>query len=526
MDRLVIAKYIRLSVDEAHTGSYSIENQRLLLDQYLLDSDLDGEVLEFVDNGYSGINFERPAVQEMLELVREGKIHCILVKDFSRFGRDALETGYFIERVFPLFRVRFISVSDHFDSSEHEGGAGGMEVSFKFLVNECYSRDLSVKIRSAKREKALRGELVTKNCVYGYMLDEGRRMVIDSPAAAVVRRIFEMYAAKHSLADIAGQLCGDGVPVPAVWKQHLRKADEGPEFRCVWQKTVVLSILQNEQYLGTYVAGKRKVVEVGSSRQVLKPEEDWVRIPGHHPAIIEQALWDAAQAQLGVKGEPLRKREPNATKRYAKQMATPLKGKVVCGCCGHVMRVSATKNAAFQCCFTLPAPDADCHRLHIPKSELEDVVLKSIRRQAKAVLKAGLHAADVQAVCAPAAEEHMARIEGLKEGKRRLYEAMVSGGITADEYKAQKAAMDAELENAVRVHGAILGECKKNIPGADAIAAARQAMKGKKLTEALVDLLVENVLVWPGNKIEIVWKLDGFMDCLALDEMEGLRHVG
>ena len=138
MAEQIIAKYIRLSLDDAQTDSMSLSHQRLLLDKYIADSDLTGPVREFVDNGFSGLNFERPAVQELLELVKDGGVRCILVKDFSRFGRNAIETGYFIERVFPLYRVRFISVSDHFDSAQHDGDTGGMEVAFKFLMSEYY----------------------------------------------------------------------------------------------------------------------------------------------------------------------------------------------------------------------------------------------------------------------------------------------------------------------------------------------------------------------------------------------------
>jgi DNA invertase Pin-like site-specific DNA recombinase len=143
MQEYTIAKYIRLSLDENITDSMSIENQRLILDKHIADMDIpNARILEMVDNGYSGTNYERPAVQELLAMVREGKIDCIAVKDFSRFGRNAIETGYFIEQVFPLFRTRFISVSDYFDSDKHEGGTGGMEVAFKFIMHEYYSKDL------------------------------------------------------------------------------------------------------------------------------------------------------------------------------------------------------------------------------------------------------------------------------------------------------------------------------------------------------------------------------------------------
>jgi DNA invertase Pin-like site-specific DNA recombinase len=519
LDKPVIAKYIRLSLDEAHSDSFSIENQRLLLDQYMMDADMDGgEILEFVDNGYSGINFERPAVQELLELVREGKINCILVKDFSRFGRDALETGYFIERVFPLFRVRFIAASDGFDSFAHDGDTGGMEVSFKFLINEYYSRDLSVKIRSAKRGKALRGELVRKDCVFGYKLDDARRMVVDPEAAETVRIIFEMYAAKKSLADIQRRLYTERRFSPSAWKNRRRDgrdaAAEEDEFQYIWRKTGILVMLRDEQYLGTYISGKTRMTEVGGRSHTMNAEEDWIRIPGHHPAIIPQDLFDAAQEQLRAKGEPLRKREPDTTNRHAVQMASALKGKVMCGHCGHVMGISGTKNAAFHCRFTRTAADAVCHKLRVLKSELEAVVLEGVKRQAKLVLKAGLHAADVQALCAPAAE-YMGKIGRLREDKRRLYESLVTGGICPDEYKTQKTAIDAELDNALQVHSAILDESKKSVPDADSLQAAKKALKARKLSEALVHLLVDKVMVYPDNRIEIVWKLSGFINCLA-----------
>ena len=134
MRKTIIAKYIRLSLEDEKYDSLSIENQRAILNAHIDTLGLpDAEVLEFVDNGHTGTNFERPAVQEMLELVRRSKIDCILVKDFSRFGRNAIETGYFIEMVFPLFHTRFISVDDGFDTDDHKGDTGGLEVSFKFL---------------------------------------------------------------------------------------------------------------------------------------------------------------------------------------------------------------------------------------------------------------------------------------------------------------------------------------------------------------------------------------------------------
>ena len=139
MQKYVIALYIRLSIEDYKYDSMSIENQRLVLNEYAaaLPEALNSEVLEFVDNGYSGTNFERPQVQKLIEMVRENKIDCIIVKDFSRFGRNSIETGYFLERVFPLFRTRFISVSDDYDSNNYKGDTGGIptEQSYQIVIN-------------------------------------------------------------------------------------------------------------------------------------------------------------------------------------------------------------------------------------------------------------------------------------------------------------------------------------------------------------------------------------------------------
>ena len=170
MQKYVIALYIRLSIEDYKYDSLSIENQSLVLHEYAasMPEALNAEIMEFIDNGYSGTNFERPQVQKLIELVRANQIDCIIVKDFSRFGRNSIETGYFIERVFPLFHTRFISISDDFDSSKFKGDTGGMDVAFKYLISEYYSRDMSIKTKSAKYAKMQRGEYQSKICPYGY----------------------------------------------------------------------------------------------------------------------------------------------------------------------------------------------------------------------------------------------------------------------------------------------------------------------------------------------------------------------
>lgn len=181
----VIALYMRLSVKGIRVDSMSIENQRNALLKFAdsMEDVRNAQILEFADDGYSGTNFERPAVQRLLEMVQEGKINCVIVKDFTRFGRNSLEVGYYMERVFPVYRVRFISVNDSYDSGTMAGDTGGVNVAFKYLMGEFYSRDLSVKTRTAKYVRMRRGEYQSVICPYGYRKSADGRMEPDEETA-------------------------------------------------------------------------------------------------------------------------------------------------------------------------------------------------------------------------------------------------------------------------------------------------------------------------------------------------------
>ncbi len=301
MQKYIIALYIRLSLEDSKYDSLSIENQRMILNEFALSMPEaeNSEVREFVDNGYSGTNFERPAIQELLELVRANKVDCIIVKDFSRFGRNSLETGYFIERVFPLFHTRFISVSDNFDSSRFKGDTGGMDVAFKYLINEYYSRDMSVKTRSAKYAKMERGEYQSKICPYGYQKSANGRMEPDTESAEVVRQIFQLAADGNSAAAIARHLTAQHIPTPGEYKAARgNHTHDISRTHGVWNSATVLRMLDDERYTGTYVIGKKTVVEVGSNHVRRKDREKWYIIPDHHPAIVDKETFDAARARL------------------------------------------------------------------------------------------------------------------------------------------------------------------------------------------------------------------------------------
>ncbi len=374
-----------------------------------------------------------------------------------------------------------------------------------------------MKVRTAKRAKAERGEAVRKDCIFGYMLDDNRKMVIDPEAAETVRMIFEMYANKIDFAAIEGRLYQEKRLMPSAQKKSRDGKPVAEEFAYIWNKTTILGILKNEQYLGTYISGKTKVTEIGGPSKAETDREKWIVIPGHHEAIVSQELFDAVQERFRVKSELRCKRDPNAIKQYTAQTDSALKGKVICGHCGHTMKIYNTLNAAFHCRFTRSAPDAACHNLRIPTGELEKVVLESIKRQAKLVRDAGLTASDAHALYSPAVADYEVKIEKLKDDKRSLFEALVFGDIHPDVYKAQKSKVEAELERTLQVYKSVVNECRKNAPDEDSISAAKEALRARTLQRELVDLLIDKVMVYPDSRIEVVWKLAGFVNCLASD---------
>ena len=304
MIEYVIAKYIRLSIEDEKTESMSIPHQRLMLDRHIDDLDIpNATILEFVDNGHSGTDMERPAVQEMLDLMRSGSVHCIVVKDFSRFSRNSMDSGYFIEQVFPLYQIRFISVSDSFDSDDYKNDTGGIDVAFKFLMHEYYSADLSKKVKSAKRIQMVRGENIVASAIYGYRKNEelgkwepDTESGSGLSAAEIVQEIFRMALAGNSTSQIRDKLCADRLPTPKEYIELKRGKDIDP--LCVWTARMIQHMLTNEQYTGSYVSGKQNSKAIGSSSKVYTDKSEWIIIPDSHPPLVSKEDFTAVQEIL------------------------------------------------------------------------------------------------------------------------------------------------------------------------------------------------------------------------------------
>jgi len=504
----VIALYIRLSIEDYKVESLSIENQKRVLHQYADAMNIRGaEVLEFVDNGHSGTNFERPAVQEMLDLVRAGKINCIIVKDLSRFGRNSIEVGYFMERVFPLYGIRFISINDDFDTDRLHGDTGGINVAFKYLMSEFYSRDLSIKRKSATYIKMKRGEYQSKICPYGYRKSADGRMEPDPETAPNVQFIFSLAHKGYKIIQIAEALFEKQILTPGEYKAAKGYAYHDVSRCCkIWSATTIRCILGDERYIGTYIIGRRKVAEVGSKHLRRKDESEWFKIPNHHPAIISREIYEQVQAQL------LHFKCPKKNKTQF-----PLRGKVYCGCCRHAMSRSAAQNRIFRCRYTRVDQSAPCYDLKIGEKELYEMLYDIISRQAQIILNlenvadAGL--LDVQMA---KQDDYGKQIQKCQDSKRLLYEQLMLQEIGIEEYKRQKAVVDAELNRLKQLHSILKAQTMQMKSDEETKKArhdlAQEISQSSGLTQELADTLIERVYVYPQNQIEIVWKIKDFFE--------------
>ncbi len=350
--KITIALYMRLSQDDGGSAaeSNSIVNQKKLLRSYAAKHFKEYNLLEFQDDGYTGMNFCRPGVSELLDKVREGKVDCILVKDLSRFSRDYIETGFYLEQIFPFAGVRFIAINDGYDSDCYKGSAAGMDTAFKNLINDLYCKDISVKVKSSLEIKKEKGIYANGNCAFGYCKDpeDRHRLLVVEEEAVIVKRIFQMALDGISSYKIAQQFNVEGIKTPIEYKIERGTASVKPKGgKFEWDASTVCHILCNAAYAGDMVYGKYETSEV-SGKVKRKPREEWKVFRNHHEAIIDRETFEYIQ-----KG----RRAKKDVKKYKRH---PFIGKMECGCCHKSLKIAHTKNPYFYCAGRYMAQHKEC----------------------------------------------------------------------------------------------------------------------------------------------------------------------
>ena len=376
--------YCRLSNDDERDGeSVSIENQKLLLQRYVRERGWN-EIDTYIDDGYSGTNFQRPGVQRLIADAKAGRINVILVKDLSRFGRNYIEFGQYTDYLFPSIGCRFIALNNGVDTMNADGSTDVM--CFLNLFNEFYSRDTSKKVRAVKRACAETGKFMGTYPPYGYQRDpeDKHHFIIDEDAAPIVRRIFAMRASGMGYFAIASVLNDEGIQSPRETYYQQRSRDNPHRSINMWSNTTVKAILRNEAYIGNLVQGKFGKVSYKTSKMVRKPKEEWIRVEGTHEPIVSREMWDTV---VSIDEKRVRKSD---TSDGIKSIFT---GLVYCADCGFKMRNKIDRipmkdgeikrYSRFICSSYAKGGKAACTIHSISEEALHQLVLADIREKAQ-----------------------------------------------------------------------------------------------------------------------------------------------
>ncbi len=377
------ALYLRLSRDDADidgrnkTESNSISSQRELLKGYVKSRE-DIKIYDvYIDDGYSGADFHRPEFARMMEDICTQKVNCVIVKDLSRFGRDYIEAGRFIQKIFPAFQVRFIAITDGYDSIAADKTEQSFVLPIKNFVNDSYCRDISVKVKAQQKVKRLEGKCISAFTVYGYLKNPKNKnqLMVDDYAADVVKQIFSWKIEGMSFGAIANKLNNFGILSPMEYKKFL-----GMKFAtgfagtktAGWSAVSVKRILTNRVYIGYMEQGKQEKISYKINKRIVKPEEEWIRIKDMHEPVISKADFYLVQNLLQFDG-----RVSDGT-----ETAHFFSGILICGDCRAPMmkRVNTYKGkkTVFYICQT-KHKSQECSRHSVREDILKNILLKEIK---------------------------------------------------------------------------------------------------------------------------------------------------
>lgn len=469
------AGYIRLSIeDSGKTNGYSLENQEKLVRDYIADRQDLRLYRLYIDNGATGTVFERPAFDEMMQDMKDGKINCIVVKDLSRLGRNYLEAGNYLEQIFPFFRVRFISITDGYDSNSPDVTDESLIIPLKNIINEGYAKDISLKITTSFESRKKQGQFMGRYPVYGYLKDPQNKnhLIVNPETCGIVKRIFQMRDSGMALGAIARQLNEEGIPSPAryLWIKGLSKEERHQD--SYWDNINVKRLLTNKMYLGMLVYGKERTSFAKGIKRQRVPESEWKYVPNAHEAIIDQELFDSVQKKL----EDAKQNFLNTTGVNEDYRPENLfRGKIHCSDCGGAMKMSKFVNtrkdgsidryAVYECWRRKKLYDLSCPQRSIRKAVVDKTVEEAIRFHIRTFLdteqviaklnrspKGRAAASDIQNHIREK-QRRISKIERLSTG---IYEDYREGILNEEEYLAIRSQYGEEKEGLLKEVDALM----------------------------------------------------------------------
>lgn len=545
---LPTAIYARLSVENSgkDDDGNSLQNQIAVCEDYL-DGCPHLRLTEvYSDNGRTGTVFDRPAWNRLMDDVRTGKIQCIVVRDLSRFGRDYVETGSYLEKIFPALGTRFISVKENFDNFTCGNAMESLSVSLQNLVNAMYSRDISKKVSTALRAQMETGRFRNRNLPYGYLWNGDKTAyVVDEEAAAVVRQIFEWKRQEVSVYTIVERLKAGDIESP---ERHKRRAGtrNGDNIQGEgWCPSTIRGILQNRAYIGEMICGKSETALYKGLKKHVTETDKWIVVPDAHPPIVSISDFEAVERQM---------REDSAHRETAMEWSADIRagmidlfaGKIFCADCGKRMYYKRQRiqckgvvfRGVYDCSTHLRRGHGTCFKHAMRQDALNEKVFNAIRDQLQVALdyeklllamRGGSGEASVREKHKAAVASVKLRLNALKKKRAGLYESYVEGILNEEEYafakqtyEEQYEALNRLLDEAVERRERFLASIS---PDNKWLTMMRGAAGMTGLTQELVDAIIEKVLVYGGGRIEVVFNYNDVFYAM-LECVEQIKEAG
>lgn len=458
---IYVAIYLRLSRDDqnGNAESMSISNQRAMLIAYC--EERGWKIYDiYIDDGFTGTNFERPGFQRMIEDIKKGYISVVLTKDLSRLGRNYVMTGQYTDFFFPEHGVRYVAVNDSYDSDKDDNDIAP----FKNILNEMYAKDISKKVRSVRQTSAKQGKFMGSKPPFGYVKsgDDKHVLVIDPPAAEIVKRLFREFASGESGRNIATKLNDEGVDTPAEYyfKQTGKRATRG-DSAGQWGSTTILQLLRNQVYIGDMVQCKRKVSSFKTKKRLVTDPDNWVIVEGTHEAIIDRFTWDSVQRRM----MNAKHASSNNTIRTSGKddEVNVFSGIIRCADCGAAMafnrKVSSTgvERRFYRCSRYANSGSKSCSMHSIDADTLEGIILSEIQYHAQTVITdesrlmdrllsfTGRERQNEKAAQEKSLRDAKNRIAFIEDASKRLFEEKITGNVPESLFKKLFADYEREL---------------------------------------------------------------------------------
>jgi len=537
------AIYVRLSVENSKKNDEgeSIEGQVEICREYIEDHAYLHHAGTYIDNGWTGVNTNRPEFQRLLGDIQTGKIKALVIKDFSRFSRDYIEAGNLLENIFPAMGIRFISVVDRYDSYETDGSASSLLIPLKNLINSFYSKDMSKKVSTAVHTKQLVGEHIPSMIPYGYRKSETReyRFEPDPESAPVVTRIFKLCVDGTGYRKIASILNEEDIPCPGRLRYMRRQTKRQCYADCLWSAQLIKQVLRNPTYLGDLAFGRMPTaLYLGKPDYRYEPDESkWRVLHDMHEPLIDKKSFEQVKRKM-EDGHAEWESKLKTTEKARSKTQPFFHNIIFCGDCG--VHLSYTRNSyggSYYCRNPQYGRCTGAH--HIGQNKLKDIVWQVLKDQLTlfcdfekviAMLKETGRETGRQSDYAKEIQELSGKIKQRKRSREKLYEDYTDGILSAEDYMFMKQKFDneyQELNTSLSALEALQAKLKRSLSGENRWLKALGVMKSaNEFTPELLAAMVEKIIVYGNGKdqrIEVVLKYREDAETLlsAYNEMMG-----